>query len=138
MFVQILCRQFFRVFAGLVAAVCLLASCAVSPEIQAKMDEYANTIPTCASNSDCQPQWGLARAWVAANTSFGIRSASNTRIVSTTNITSDSGIGIIVERVPTGNGTDQIIVDLECLIAYGCPQLWDMKLDFNRTVNAAN
>lgn len=116
----------------------LLATCAVSEETQAKMDEYARTIPTCASAAACQPKWNMARAWVEANGDFGIRSASDERIVSTTNITSDSGIGIIVERVPAANGGFQITVDMQCLIAYGCPQLWDMMLDFNRTVNSAN
>lgn len=102
------------------------------------MDEYARTIPTCPSAAECQSKWNMARTWVETHGNFGIRSASDERIVSTTNIASDSGIGIIVRRVPVANGQFQIDVDMECLIAYGCPQLWDMMVDFNRTVNAAN
>ncbi len=124
--------------AGLALCGVVLAACAVSPETQAKMDEYARTIPVCNSAEACQPKWNAARAWVDANNSFGIRSASDERIVSTTNITSDSGIGMIVTREPTANGQFQIVVDMECLIAYGCPELWDMMLDFNSTVNTAN
>lgn len=116
----------------------ILVTCAVSPETQAKMDEYARTIPTCASAAACQSKWNMARAWVEANGDFGIRSATDERIVSTTNISSDSGIGITVTREPTANGQFQIVIDTECLIAYGCPREWDMKIDFNRTVNAAN
>lgn len=120
-------------FSGLV-----LGACAISPEIQAKMDEYARTIPTCATTADCQGKWNMAIAWVEANSDYGIRSVSGERIVSTTNVASDSGIGIIVNRVPAASGGFHITVDMECLSAYGCPQLWDNMLDFNRTVNAAN
>lgn len=124
--------------AGLAFCSVMLAACAVSPETQAKMDEFARTIPTCANVQACQSKWNAARAWVDANNDFGIRSATDERIVSTTNITSDSGIGIIVTREPTANGQFQIVADMECLIAYGCPRLWDMMIDFNRSVNAAN
>lgn len=116
----------------------ILTACAVSPETQAKMDEYARTIPTCASAAACQSKWNMARAWVETNGDFGIRSATDERIVSTTNISSDSGIGITVKREPAANGTFQITVDMQCLVAYGCPQIWDMMIDFNRTVNTAN
>lgn len=116
----------------------LLSTCAISPETQAKMDEYARTIPTCASTTECQTKWNMARAWVETHADYGIRSASDVRIVSTTNLMSDSGIGIIVEKQPTASGEFQITVDMECLSATGCPQLWDNMLDFNRTVNAAN
>jgi len=115
-----------------------LFACAVSPETQAKMDEFARTIPSCTSATECQAKWNMANAWVVANSDFGIRSASDSRIVSTTNRASDSGIGIIVERVPEANGRFQILVEMECLSAYGCPELWDNMLDFNRSVNAAN
>lgn len=131
-------RQKLIKFGSLALLGVLLAACAVSPETQAKMDEYARTIPTCASAAACQPKWNMARAWVEANGDFGIRSATDERIVSTTNISSDSGIGIVVEREPAANGQFMITIDMECLIAYGCPQLWDLKLDFNRTVNSAN
>lgn len=35
------------------------------------------------------------------------------------------------------NGEFQIVVDVECFAAYGCPSELDMRLDFNRVVNAA-
>jgi len=124
--------------AGLAFCSVTLAACAVSPETQAKMDEFARTIPVCSNAAACEPKWSAALAWVEANNSFGIRSATDERIVSTTNITSDSGIGIIVTREPTATGQFQIIADMNCFIAYGCPRLWDMMIDFNRTVNAAN
>lgn len=116
----------------------VLTACAVSPETQAKMDEYARTIPTCASTAACQSKWNMARAWVEANGDFGVRSATDERIVSTTNISSDSGIGITVKREPAANGEFHITIDMQCLVAYGCPQIWDMMIDFNRTVNTAN
>lgn len=113
----------------------VLASCAIAPETQAKMDEYQRTVPICDDASDCQSKWSQALAWVRANSDFGIRSASDIRIVSTTNLISDSGIGMVVERIPASNNTSRITIKMDCLSAYGCPQLWDKMLDFNRTVN---
>jgi hypothetical protein len=115
----------------------LLSTCAIPAELQAKMDEYARTIPTCSGNADCERKWSLARAWVEANSDFAIRGESDTRIMATSNIISTSGMGVVVTRV-AANGGDQITVDLECFAAYGCPNIWDSKLDFNLAVNSAN
>ena len=113
-----------------------LAACAVSPEIQARMDEYNRTIPVCSSDSDCRSKWSAARAWVVENSDFGIRAEGDDRIMATSNIVSTSGLGVVVDRVEVGGGY-QILVDLECFSAYGCPDIWDNMLDFNRRVNAA-
>ena len=115
----------------------LISSCAISPETQAKMDEYARTIPACSGGSVCRGKWTAARGWVVANSAFAIRSESDERIMSTRHLTTRSGNGVVVNRVEA-NGSDQILVDVECYSAYGCPNIWDMKLDFNRTVNGAN
>ena len=123
---------------GIALATLSFASCAITPEIQAKMDEYARTIPTCANAAACQAKWNMALAWVEANSDFGIRSASADRILATTNTNSDSGIGITVHRVAAANGGFQITVDMDCLSGYGCPTLWDKMVDFNRSVNTAN
>lgn len=117
--------------------VLLLSSCAISPAIQAKMDEYNRTIPTCSSESDCQTKWLAARAWVVANSDFAIRAESEQRIMATSNIISMSGLGVVVDRV-AANGSYQITVNVECFSAYGCPDIWDTMLDFNRTLNEAN
>ena len=114
-----------------------LASCAISPETQAKMDEYTRTIPTCSSDSDCAVKWAAARAWVVVNSDFIIQGDSDTRLFASNTLPSQSGIGAIVDRVATGAGNYQIVVDLECFSVYSCPGLWDSKIDFNRTVNNA-
>ena len=114
--------------------VSMLVSCAVNPEIQAKMDEFARTIPSCTSDADCNRKWALARSWTEENSDFNIRSESDTRINASSNIISQDGIGVVVTKVTTGSGRYQIIADLECFSAYSCPELWDLKVDFNRTV----
>ena len=121
------------------AAPCLalsLTSCATSPERQAKLDEIDRTIPGCTSSAECGPKWAAARAWVIENSDFGIRGESEDRIMATSNIISTSGLGAVVNRVPVANGY-QIVVDLECFATYGCPDILDSTIDFNRTVNAA-
>ena len=116
-------------------AALLLASCAVSPETQAKMDEYARTIPTCLSDAECTSKWAVARTWTLQNSDFNIRGESDTRINASTNIISQSGIGVIITKVANGSDGFQLVADLECFSAYSCPELWDLKVDFNRTIN---
>ncbi len=122
----------------ILAALCtaLLASCAASPETQAKMDEFVRTIPSCTTDADCDRKWAAARQWTQANSDFGIRSESGTRIYASSNLISQSGVGVVVTKVTSGSNRSQIIADLECFSAYSCPEILDMKLDFNRTVNA--
>ncbi len=121
----------------ILATVCgaFLISCAVSPETQAKMDEFARTIPSCSAAADCDRKWEAARRWAQQNSDFGIRSESDTRIYASSNLISQSGIGVVVTKVTSGADRYQIVADLECFSAYSCPELWDMKVDFNRTVN---
>ena len=119
-------------------AVLLLASCAVSPETQARMDEYARTIPSCSGDAECERKWAIARTWTQQNSDFNIHGESNTRINANSNIISQSGIGVIVSRVANGSDGFQIIADLECFSAYTCPELWDLKVDFNQTVNGTS
>ena len=113
----------------------LLASCAVSPQTQAKMDEYARTIPTCSSDTECDRKWALARQWTVENSAFAIRGESDTRINANSNIISQSGVGVLINKIANGSNGSQIIVEVECFSAYGCPDMWDMQIDFNRTVN---
>ena len=122
-----------RVMATLGAA--LLASCAVSPQTQAKVEEYARTIPMCSSDAECDREWALARQWTVENSAFAIRGESDTRINANSNIISQSGVGVLVNKIANGSNGSQIIVEVECFSAYGCPDLWDMQIDFNRTVN---
>lgn len=115
-----------------------LSSCAVSPETQARMDEFQRTIPTCSSGADCSSKWTTARAWVAENSDFPIQGDSDTRIYATSNsLNTLSGIGVIVDRVAVSGGTYQILADMQCFSSYNCPELWDRMVDFNRTVNNA-
>lgn len=120
------------ILAGVTAL--LLSACAISPEIQAKMDEFDRTIPTCSNATACQTKWAAARDWTVANSSFSIRGNSDTRIFATGTLISQGGIGVVVNRVQTSDGY-QIVVDMECFSAYSCPGIWDSKIDFNRTLN---
>ncbi len=120
----------------LTLAASLLTACASSPETQAKIAEFERTIPTCSSDASCQTKWAAARAWVEQNSAFNIRGDSDTRIMATGTRPTDSGLGIVVYRVAATGGS-QIVVDVECFSAYGCADLWDVKLDFNRRINAA-
>jgi hypothetical protein len=115
-----------------------LVSCAVSPETQAKMDEYARTIPTCLGDDECDRKWAVARTWTAQISDFGIRSESDIRINANNNIISQSGIGVIITKVANGSDGFQLIADLECFSAYSCPELWDLKVDFNKTINGTS
>lgn len=113
-----------------------LSACGVSAEMQAKIDEFDRTIPSCSSDADCNSKWTAARNWVEANSDFPIRGTMEDRINATSNIRSQSGVGVVVNRVASGSGY-QLLVDAECFSAYGCPNIMDLQLDFNRTINAS-
>ncbi len=119
---------------ALLAAAVALSSCAVSEQTQAKMDEFERTIPSCNSASECQSKWDIARAWTEQNSSFIIQGESDTRIFASSTLTTQSGLGVIVYREESSTGSN-IVVDIECFSAHGCSDLWDKKIDFNRTVN---
>lgn len=135
--ISVLARRYGWAMLPTLAAL-LLSSCAVSPETQAKMDEYARTIPTCTGDAECERKWAIARTWTQQNSAFIIRGESDTRINANANIISQSGIGVVVTKVANGSDGFQIIADLECFSAYSCPELWDLKVDFNQTVNGTS
>ena len=113
-----------------------LGSCAVSPETQAKIDEYNRTIPSCSSTLECQTMWATARTWTLRNSDFPIYSESENRIRATSTLTTSAGTGVVVHR-ESQNGGYRFTVEIECFTAFGCPEEWDLKLDFNRVVAAA-
>ncbi|PCJ24995.1 MAG: hypothetical protein COA96_08360 [SAR86 cluster bacterium] len=112
--------------------------CAVSPVTQAKMDEFARTIPSCSSDNDCSVKWAAARSWIEQSSDYPIQGDSDTRIYASNMIISHSGVGVVVNLVAAnGSGNYQIVADMECFSANNCPELWDKMVDFNRTVNRA-
>ena len=113
----------------------LLTACAISPETQALMDEYERSIPTCSNSLECQSKWAAARSWAIENADFPIYTESETRIRATSTLTTTSGIGVVVHREGSGNNY-RFLVDVECFNAYGCPNIWEAKVDFNRSLNA--
>ena len=135
--INLIARRYRWAIVSTLAALTLI-SCAVRPETQAKMDEYARTIPTCLGDDECDRKWSVARTWTAQNSDFSIRGESDIRINANSNITSQSGIGVIITKVANGSDGFQFIADLECFSAYSCPELWDLKVDFNKTINGAS
>ena len=118
-----------------VLAAFIATSCAINPETQAKMDEYARTIPTCMNDTECDRMWAWARTWTLQNSDFSIRGESDTRISASSNLISQSGTGVTVNKVANGSAGSQLVVDLECFSAYSCPDIWDLKVDFNKTIS---
>ena len=114
-----------------------ISACAVSAATQALMDEYERTIPSCASDQDCGPKWADERTWVVQNADFSIRSEGDSRIMATSNIISQSGMGVTAYRVAADAGGYQITVSVECFSGYGCPNLWQAMVEFNQAVNTA-
>ena len=114
----------------------MLASCGASEEYLARLAEVERTIPVCATDAECEAKWSAARSWVITNADFMLRTDSETRIDTLNADSTRSGTAVQVDRVEGQNGEFQIVVDVECFAAYGCPSELDMRLDFNRTINA--
>ncbi|MEQ8953420.1 MAG: hypothetical protein RL120_04740 [Gammaproteobacteria bacterium] len=118
-----------------VATILLLSGCS-SADRQARLDEFNRTIPTCRGVGECTAKWNAARAWVVANADFELRSNTDSRIDTLNSDSTRAGTAIQVDRVPVGDGSFQIVVDVECFAAYGCPNELDMAIEFNRAINA--
>ena len=112
----------------------LVTACAVSPETQAKIEAYNNSIPICSATADCAAKWQAARRWALENSDFPILTESDDRIMASSTLMSMRGVGVVVTRETAAGGDYQLLVDIECFSAYGCPDAWDLKLDFNQTV----
>jgi len=113
-----------------------LAACGSSANYEQRLAEFNRTIPTCNSTADCNSKWQAARQWVIDNADFELRSDSSDRIDTLNSDSTRSGTAIQVDRVSQGAGSYQIIVDVECFAAYGCPNELDMQLEFNRLLNS--
>lgn len=112
-----------------------LAACGASASYEARLAEFNNTIPTCSSANECETKWQAARQWVIENADFALRSDSADRIDTLNANSTRSGTSIQVDRIDQGNGNYQIVVDVECFAAYGCPNEIDKRLEFNRLLN---
>lgn len=110
-----------------------LGACAASPELLAKMEEYDQTVPVCESSQDCEAKWQTAREWALEHSDFPVLTEGDLRIMASSTLIGMSGIGVVVNRDGTGSGS-RILVDVECFSAYGCPDIWDLKLQFNQAV----
>lgn len=119
----------------LLCASLTLAACGASASYQERLAEFNSTIPTCSSTNECETKWQAARQWVIENADFELRSDSADRIDTLNANSTRSGTSIQVDRIDQGNGSYQIVVDVECFAAYGCPNEIDKRLEFNRLLN---
>jgi hypothetical protein len=122
---------------GMLTMALAAAGCAVSPEIQALMDEYERTVPVCSSEQDCQVKWRAARAWAIENSNFPILTENELRIMASSTLSPTRGVGVVVNRDGILAGAS-LRVEVECFSASSCPNVWEMQIDFNRTVAAAS
>ena len=112
-----------------------LFACGTSASYQQRLDEFNRTIPSCNSTADCDAKWQSARQWIIENADFQLRTDSDVRIDTLNSDSTRSGTSIQVDRVAQGGGSYQIVVDVECFAAYGCPNELDKRLEFNQLLN---
>lgn len=114
------------------------AACGSSASYEQRLAEFNRTIPSCSTTADCNRKWQAARQWVIENSDFQLRTDSDDRIDTLNSNSTRSGTSIQVDRVPLGNGSYRIVVDVECFAAYGCPNELDKRLEFNQLLNNIN
>ena len=115
-----------------------LTSCAgVSPEMQAVMDEYRRTIPTCTEGAECERLWGAAQVWVTQNAGYRIQTATDTVIETFGPLGSSTSLAARVVREYTGPEQYRIVITMGCANIFGCtPEPWGTSLAFNRHINS--
>jgi hypothetical protein len=117
-----------------------LVGCATtpSPERQALLSEFQNTIPTCEKDVDCDVKWDAAQLWVVHHAAYKIQTSTNVLIETYNAVNSaDTGFMVQVTKEPLGGGKYQILVNIHCANMFGCvPNQLPAMVDFNRTVNS--
>ena len=63
---------------------------------------------------------------------------SDISINASSNIISQSVIGVTVTKVANDFGGFQLVADLKCFSANSFPEIWDLKVDFNKTINGTS
>lgn len=128
----------YRLRAGApLALAAVLGGCQVPAATQALIDEYNATIPVCEGAADCEAKWQAAYSWVLDTATYTIRVASPDRIETYNADNTRAGTAVQVTREALGGDRYRFLVNVDCFAIYGCPPIWETRIDFNRIVGRA-
>lgn len=121
---------------GLMSVVIFLAGCAVSPEQQARINQFQATIPQCRNEEVCKQMWEAAQVWVVRNSGFRVQVATDAIIETFSSVGNTTALAARVVKEPLGSGSYRIVVSVWCDNIFGCsPNSWSAAQDFNNTLN---
>jgi hypothetical protein len=116
----------------------LLAGCVVRvpAHVQAQRSQFVSTVPTCATDRECELKWAAARNWVLANSETKFQHLTSD-FMETYNALNTASPSFRVVKQPLPTSGYQILVTVGCRNPFGCiPDPWALALWFNQHVNA--
>jgi len=117
-----------------------LAGCATtpSPELEAKRQQVAATIPTCKSDKECEVKWSAARQWVLNNSGYRFQNMTPDYMETYNSTDASVDLAARVIKTPQSDGSYRIEASVWCANIYGCRiEPWDALIQFNQSVTAS-
>ncbi|MBW2623204.1 MAG: hypothetical protein JRD68_09890 [Deltaproteobacteria bacterium] len=126
---------------GCALLVFAVSGCAYQEVLRSQMLEYESTIPTCASDEECEVKWAAAKEWILRVYDWDILDSSDDIIEAYTPAYRFRYIDLRVVKQSMGNNTYKLVIyiysDNHPTVKYPVYDEWEKKIDFNRYVNAA-
>lgn len=108
-----------------------------SAALQVKREQLAASIPTCATDKECEMKWSAARQWVLANSGFKIQLLTNDFLETYNPPRGATQIAVRVAKEPMADGGYRFVVTTWCGNIFGCvPDQWAAAQAFNDHLNA--
>lgn len=112
-----------------------LAGCTSNQQRNSQQEEINKTIPTCASQKQCDAAWSAARQWVTQNCGMKIQNYSPDFIETYNSLPNSSSTACQVTKNLQPNGLSTINITVRCANMFGCvPDQYESVLSFNKYV----
>lgn len=101
--------------------------------------DFAETIPTCISEKECQVKWSAARRFVTAHSDWKIQTLTTDFLETYNPRSGDPGLAWSVSKDAASDGMSyRIVARARCANMFGCvPDAMKTMIAFNREVSAA-
>ncbi|MEN4831741.1 PDZ domain-containing protein [Pantoea vagans] len=113
----------------------LLSGCVSGEQRKAQQDQMNKTVPTCASQKQCDAAWSAARQWVTQNCGMKIQNYSADYIETYNSLPNSASTACQVAKNLQPNGVSTLNITVSCGNMFGCvPNQVDSVLAFNKFV----
>ncbi|EGT5705066.1 PDZ domain-containing protein [Cronobacter malonaticus] len=113
----------------------LLTGCVSEKQRNAQQEQMNKTVPTCASQKQCDAAWSAARQWVTQNCGMKIQNYSADYIETYNSLPNSPSTACQVTKNLQPSGVNTLNITVSCGNIFGCvPNQVDSVLAFNKFV----